>query len=177
MSREEILDAVIAAITQVQSQSQRDVPPLRGDTRLVGDVPGCDSLVAVEIAITLTEILAPILGKREIPDSLFYGAGGQKCPTLDEITENVERFITQGKSPRARKKSSQTTTGKETALKPVPSNGCGHQANGSHSEKIAPLLEALKTEWFQTKPDASLMSDLDANKPDREHPKDASSHE
>jgi hypothetical protein len=177
MFREEILCAIITAVTQVQSQSQRDIPPLHGGTRLIGDVPGCDSLVAVEIAITLTEILAPTLGKREIPDSLFYGAGGHKCPTLDEIAGNIERFITQGKSPPTRKKSSQAINGKVAALKPVLSDGCDHQTNGSHPEKVASLLEALKAEWFHAKPDVSPAPDLDAKRLDKDQPKDASSHE
>ena len=98
MTHEAVFGAVVAAVTQIQKESQRDLPLLRGDTHLIGDVPGCDSLVVVEVSIVLSEILAPVLGGREIPDCILQGAGRNARPTLNEIAGSVEVFICQGKA-------------------------------------------------------------------------------
>ncbi len=134
MTREEIFDAVVTAVTQIQEQSQRDLPSLRGDTRLIGDVPGCDSLVVVEVSIILTEILAPILHGREIPDCILQGAGKNDRPTLNDIAGSVETFIREGKAPRVSKSTKGHSEGR-----PVVTNG-----DSGHGEKASKALLASR---------------------------------
>jgi len=95
--------AVMSAITEVQEISQRDLPPLHKDIRIIGDVPGCDSIATVEIAIVLSEKLAPILNGRELPESILLGKTAQSRPTLDEIATGIFDFVKQGKVPRLKR--------------------------------------------------------------------------
>jgi hypothetical protein len=103
MTEDEIYDAIVSAITQVQNESQRDLPPLCRDTRIVSDVPGCDSLTVLEITIVLTELLEPVLAGREIPDCILRGTKAGSHPTLSEIASEVQDFVEKGKSKRRRK--------------------------------------------------------------------------
>jgi hypothetical protein len=119
MTQDEIRAALMAAVTQIQTQSQRDVPPLHGGTRIIGDVPGCDSLAVVEVAITLTEILAPVLDDREIPEHILLGAGKGARPTLDEIATSVADLIQGKKSPRSSSGSSKPAPTKSAPNKPA----------------------------------------------------------
>jgi hypothetical protein len=117
MSREEIMAAVKAAVTQVQEMSERDVPPLREDTRIIGDVPGCDSIATVEITIVLTDILSPVLNGKEIPEDILIGKNSTARPTLNEIATAISDFINQPKAPCLR------LVGSSDGSIPEPSSG------------------------------------------------------
>jgi len=143
MPHDQVYDALIAAVTQIQQQSQRDLPPLHDSTRLIGDVPGCDSLVIVEVSIILTEILEPILQGREIPDCILQGAGKNARPTLKEIAGSVEGFINQGKA--SRRGTAKKANG-QSEVKLATTNGAHLNATNGHSEKASKaLLPALKS--------------------------------
>jgi acyl carrier protein len=73
--------------------SQRDVPQLRGDTHIIGDVPGFDSLNAEELTIILSETLTTELSGRELPGRIVLGAGKTARPTIDDIASAVDRYI------------------------------------------------------------------------------------
>lgn len=153
MPHDEILSAIVTAVTQIQKESQRDLPPLHGDSRLIGDVPGCDSLVVVEVSIILSEILEPVLRGREIPDCILQGAGKDARPTLNEIASSIQDFINQDNTLRTRitKKASGHSEAKLATTGNTNSNG----SNG-YSEKVTKaLVTALKSVSSKVDPSAS----------------------
>lgn len=89
MSIDEILQIIIAAVTQCQEQSLRSVTDFHAGTRLIGDVPGCDSVAAIELTFLLTDGLAPILGGKDFPETILLGWGKNSRPTLGEIAQKV----------------------------------------------------------------------------------------
>ena len=93
MGTDRIRAAIIEVTTQIQSQSQRDMPAVCGSTRLIGDVPGFDSLNAVELVILLSDALDDEYPKCNIPDRIILGAGKNARPTLDEIAESVRQYL------------------------------------------------------------------------------------
>ena len=96
MDRTEILQMITAAVEQSQKNSGRDTPDLDGDSCLIGDVPGCDSLVLEELALDLTIALSNSLGEREIPADVFKGSRRDRQPTLNEIAARVEQYMNGG---------------------------------------------------------------------------------
>lgn len=89
MDVDEILQVLIEAVSQVQENGLREIPELCSETLLIGDVPGCDSLVVMEISMNLTRDLASILGKQEIPDEILLGENNRSRPTLGEIATSI----------------------------------------------------------------------------------------
>jgi len=58
MNVEQIKEAVLAAVCEIQEQSGRPIPEVCCDTlRPIGDFAGFDSINAVEVAVQLTEKL------------------------------------------------------------------------------------------------------------------------
>jgi acyl carrier protein len=93
MESEKIRAAIIDVTSQIQSQSQRDMPAVCGQTHLIGDVPGFDSLNAVELVILLSDALGDELHGRNIPDRVVLGAGKNARPTVDEIVKSIEQYL------------------------------------------------------------------------------------
>lgn len=93
MATDRIRDAIIEVTAQIQSQSQRDMPALCGSTRLIGDVPGFDSLNAVELVILLSDALSAEYPECNIPDRVVLGAGRNARPTLDEVVTSVRQHL------------------------------------------------------------------------------------
>ena len=130
MSPSEILQSLIAAVEQSQEQSQRSTCDLYGDTVLIGDVPGFDSLAAVELCFILSDCLESILKGREFPESILLGSGRNGRPTLNEIAQKTYDFAYGPKSEPASPKSQSTTLGEETRHL----NGKSHTKAGTSKE-------------------------------------------
>jgi acyl carrier protein len=103
MTPEQVRAVIIEVAAQIQSQSQRDVPPMNGDTRLIGDLPGFDSLNAVEFTILLTDALGETTQGRQIPDRIVLGGGKNARPTIDEIAQRTAAFLSTPASPKKAK--------------------------------------------------------------------------
>ena len=132
MDRKEILQIITAAVEQSQKNSGRDIPDLNGDSCLIGDVPGCDSLVLEELALDLTIALADPLGEREIPAEVFKGLRRDRQPTLNEIAARVERCLNGGQKAN----SSSKTANNGLPAKVIGQNG-GHQTDLSPDGQVA----------------------------------------
>lgn len=103
MAPDQVRSAIIEVASQIQSQSQRDVPPMDGGTRLIGDLPGFDSLNAVEFVVLLTDVLGDVMQGREIPDRMVLGGGKNARPSIDEISQRVAKFLAAPVAPKQAK--------------------------------------------------------------------------
>jgi acyl carrier protein len=83
-----IQNTVVQAIGKIQSSSGRKLPKVTGATCPLTDIPGFDSLNAVEVS----SILSSKLG-REVPGDLMFPQGSGKPPTVDEIAEKLTAMI------------------------------------------------------------------------------------
>lgn len=92
MTPEEAKALLIEVISELQVHSCRDLPHLHGESRLRGDVPGCDSVAVVEIGIHLSERLASRLGGCDLPERLLLGTH-QHSPTINEIAGDVAKYV------------------------------------------------------------------------------------
>lgn len=119
MDRKELLKTIISAVEQSQENCGRDFPKLDGSSCLIGDMPGCDSLVLEELALDLTITLSDSLGEREIPADVFKGSRREKQPTLNEIALRIEKCIAGGQG--------------KTSASAVPTNGGTAHLNGRHT--------------------------------------------
>lgn len=75
-TREEVLQAVIAAVEMVQATSGRVVGTMLVNTDLLSDVEGFDSLNVLEVVVQVSETLGV-----EIPDEAVMPKKG-RVPTL-----------------------------------------------------------------------------------------------
>lgn len=86
--RTEIHNAVVQAIGKIQSSSGRKLPKVTGATCPLTDIPGFDSLNAVEVSSVLSSKLG-----REVPGDLMFPKGGGKTPTVDDIADKLTTMI------------------------------------------------------------------------------------
>lgn len=84
----EIRNTVVQAIGSIQSSSGRKLPKITGATRPLTDIPGFDSLNAVEVSCTLSSQLG-----REVPGELMFPQGGGKPPTIDQIVDRLTTVL------------------------------------------------------------------------------------
>lgn len=88
MNREGIRDALVAAVTEIQSNSGRPVPEISDLTCPILDLQGFDSLNAVEAAI--------LLGTRiemEIDENILISKRDGKSLSLGEIADELVKSV------------------------------------------------------------------------------------
>jgi acyl carrier protein len=88
MNDQEVMAAVIAAISEIQVSSGRPLEEITDSTRPTQDLKGFDSLSAVE-AIT---IVSQTLGREIFPDLALF-VEGTRPRTVGEISEAVSKFL------------------------------------------------------------------------------------
>jgi hypothetical protein len=86
----EIYNTVVQAIGRIQSSSGRKLPKVTGTTCPLMDIPGFDSLNAVEASCVLSSELG-----REVPGELMFPIGGGRPPTIDQIVDRLTTILKQ----------------------------------------------------------------------------------
>ena len=91
MDRGEAVGKVIEAISNVQKRSGRKVDNIGPNTHPFRDVEDFDSHNGVEVALFLSESL-----DCDLPDTVFTPAKGKRILTVNEIADNVLRYVSGG---------------------------------------------------------------------------------
>lgn len=90
MDHDEIQDALIQAITEIQVNSGRGVPKITGSTHPIGDLDGFDSLNVVEAACLLSEALDTDI-KTELVLTSSFGAPLTINEMVDHVADHFNR--------------------------------------------------------------------------------------
>ena len=93
-----IKEALIATITEIQTNSGRALTEIGDDTRPLRDMQGFDSYNAVEASMLLSESL----GCEIVPDIALFARHGQAL-TVSEIVENLSEIVEQQTEKKKRK--------------------------------------------------------------------------
>lgn len=88
MTRPEVQRALMDALREALESAGETVPDISEETRPFCDLPGFDSLTAVEVELTLTERLG-----REIADVLVPGSSRSDALTVAQITEQLCEIV------------------------------------------------------------------------------------
>ena len=90
MTRQQAEDAVIAVIAEIQEMSERKCPKITGTTIPIGDIPGFDSLNALEAASQIDRRLGI-----ETPNDarLFTNNTGQRPIPVSEIAQRIVDLV------------------------------------------------------------------------------------
>ncbi len=86
MTREQAETAVIGVIAEIQEMSGRECPDLGGKTKPIGDVPGFDSLNALEATVAVEARL-----KMDVPNeaNIFINDAGDTALSVREIADRL----------------------------------------------------------------------------------------
>ena len=95
MDKNDVVSQVIDAVKQVQESSGRTSAGIGSGARPFRDIEGFDSLSGVEA----TALLSHSLGQ-ELPDSVFTPVEGSRTLSVNEIAENVCRYMNSGSTNR-----------------------------------------------------------------------------
>ncbi len=95
MNRENVVELVIDAVRQVQESSGRYAGDIGPETRPLRDVEDFDSHNGVEATLFLSESLG-----KELPDSIFVPGEGNRILSINEIAEDVCKYMLTGSANR-----------------------------------------------------------------------------
>lgn len=84
MHTDEIHDALVDALSGIQSDSGRVIPEITDATHPIGDLEGFDSLNAVEVSMRLSEAL-----NMKIDFELLVSKSYGFSPTVGDIVERI----------------------------------------------------------------------------------------
>lgn len=87
MTRSEIRQTLVDALSRVQELSGREVPAIGGDTKPIGALSGFDSISDCEVSVALAGVFG--LGDK---DRLCVSDDGKRTLTVDEIVEKVSQI-------------------------------------------------------------------------------------
>lgn len=90
MSRDEIFTKLKEAISKVQEKSGEGVISIGEGTCPIGDLPGFDSLRAVEVTVELSDLLGKEIGGDV---NLFISEDGSKALKLNKIVDKIYRLV------------------------------------------------------------------------------------
>lgn len=96
MNREDLHNAVVEVIHEIQTASEYTPTPIGGTTRPLKDLEGFDSVQGVEAMSMLSDAI-----KVEIPASrnIFVSDDGKRRPlTIDEIVDELDKIVNQGEA-------------------------------------------------------------------------------
>lgn len=88
MTRAEVQRVLVDALCEALESAGQTVPDISDQIRPFCDLPGLDSITAVEIELTLTERLG-----REIKDVLVPGRSRSDALTVAQITEQLCEIV------------------------------------------------------------------------------------
>jgi acyl carrier protein len=89
MDRQEIRRALIEVLAEIQTETGETLVEIDEETRPIGELPGFDSLTAIEVTIELAHRLG-----LEIPyENIFVNAKGTRALRIREITERLYTTI------------------------------------------------------------------------------------
>jgi acyl carrier protein len=83
-TREFVRDRLIKTLSAIQSNAGRETPAITNETVPFDDLPGFDSLNAVESSVILSSTV-----EVEISETVFFPQNGSKHLTLGEIVEAI----------------------------------------------------------------------------------------
>jgi acyl carrier protein len=89
MKRNNIQEALIKALGEVQQLNGKPTPTITGTTQPIGDLAGYDSLIAVETA----SLVADYLGCNIDPKLMLPNNSNQNL-TVDQITDRIVSSLT-----------------------------------------------------------------------------------
>lgn len=89
MRIQEISEALIAVLREIQETSGRDWKDPGSGDKPIGDLVGFDSLSSIEATVMLEEKLGGPLGV----DSLFISENGRRALTMREIVERIVKLL------------------------------------------------------------------------------------
>ena len=90
MTRKEILTKLEEAISNIQEKSGEDFTTIEEKTCPIGDLPGFDSLRAVEVTVELGDLLNKEIGGDV---NLFVSKDGSRALKLNEIVDKIYRVV------------------------------------------------------------------------------------
>ena len=88
MDKQAVEERVIKAIGTIQCDSGRPATEILPSTRPFNDVEGFDSHSGVEATLLLSEVFG-----RELPDSVFIPAKGERILSVAEIAQNIHEIV------------------------------------------------------------------------------------
>ena len=84
MQPEEVLNALVEVLTEIQINSGRVVPDITNNTHPIGDLDGFDSLNAVEVGILLSDALS-----MKIDFEFILSTPIGYSPTVGDIVDRI----------------------------------------------------------------------------------------
>lgn len=92
MTIQELEQVIIEVLVWIQTESGREVPPVDGRTRPIGDLPGFDSMSGLEATVELGQRLGC-----EIPEdvNLFVNDKGTRALRIEEVARQIEAMLLQ----------------------------------------------------------------------------------
>lgn len=96
MTRKEVVEAVVDAVAEVQGISGRACPKITASTKPIGDVPGFDSLNALEATIVIMERLGV-----DVPEgtNIFVSEAGDSALSVNEVARCVTKIAQSDEGP------------------------------------------------------------------------------
>lgn len=89
MARQQIQQLLMEVLTQIQLDGGHPLVDMNEDTCPLDEIPGFDSLTAIEATVELVRRL-----EREIPaESIFVNSEGKRILSIREITERLYELL------------------------------------------------------------------------------------
>lgn len=89
MTLEELENAVIEVLSEIQTISGRELISMNGSTCPIGDLPGFDSLNGIETTLQISEKLG-----YDFPvDNLLVDDTGRRALTITEVAGNILKLL------------------------------------------------------------------------------------
>lgn len=89
MNPEQVQEAIIEVLGEIQTISGRILTPMNGTTCPIGDLPGFDSLNGIEATLQISEKFG-----YDFPlDNLLVDDTGHRALTIGEVVERVRQLM------------------------------------------------------------------------------------